>query len=78
MLNSSKVRFIIAIHLLQTWELTHVALIEVKKVQLQDAGSGVLAFYSRAPQSPACALLLVRLPLRNQLCLMDFLIVWPE
>ncbi|TNN61095.1 hypothetical protein EYF80_028748 [Liparis tanakae] len=32
----------------------------------------------RAQQSPVCALLLVQLPQRNRLCLMEFLIVCPE
>lgn len=33
--------------------------------------------YIRLLQIPVCMLLLVQLPLRNQLCLMEFLIVCP-
>lgn len=43
----------------------------------RDAGE-VVALYSRVLQIPVCVLLLVPLPPRNQLCLMDFLIVCPE
>lgn len=43
----------------------------------RDAGE-VVALYSRLTQIPVCVLLLVQLPLRNQLCLMGFLIVCPE
>lgn len=34
--------------------------------------------YIRVLQIPVCVLLLVQLPPRNQLCLMEFLIVCPE
>lgn len=37
-----------------------------------------MAPYIRGLQIPVCVLLLVQLPQRNQLCLMEFLIVWPE
>lgn len=43
----------------------------------RDAGE-VVALYSRVLQIPVCTLLLVQLPPRNQLCLMEFLIVCPE
>lgn len=43
----------------------------------RDAGE-VVALYSRVLHIPVCALLLVQLPPRNQLCLMEFLIVCPE
>lgn len=44
----------------------------------RDAGEEVAALYIRVLQIPVCVLLLVQLPLRNQLCLMEFLIVCPE
>lgn len=43
----------------------------------RDAGE-VVALHSQVRQIPVWMLLLVRLPPRNQLCLMEFLIVCPE
>lgn len=43
-----------------------------------DAGEEVAVLYIRVLQIPVCMLLLVQLPPRNQLCLMEFLIVCPE
>lgn len=44
----------------------------------RDAGEEVAVLYIRVLQIPVCVLLLVQLPLRNQRCLMEFLIVCPE
>ena len=44
----------------------------------RDEGWGLIVFYIRVLQIPVCVLLLVQPPQRNQLCLMEFLIVCPE
>ena len=64
-----------------TCELTHKVLIEVTRfteqcTETQDKDWWL--FYIRVLQIPVCVLLLVQPPQRNQLCLMEFLIVCPE
>lgn len=44
----------------------------------RDAGYGLVVLYIGVLEIPVCVLLLVQLPQRNQLCLMEFLIVCPE
>lgn len=48
------------------------------EVHLTVNGDAGVALYIRVLQIPVCMLLLVQVPQRNQLCLMEFLIVWPE